>query len=53
MGARLLEAAEVTVNILGKDMRPEEIARSSEFSDSLSTSLQAMVTSCSNAAARE
>jgi NAD(P)H-dependent FMN reductase len=43
MDARLLRDAEVTINILGKDLSPERIAASAEYSSALKELLQAIV----------
>jgi chromate reductase, NAD(P)H dehydrogenase (quinone) len=46
MDARLLQDADVTVNILGKDLTPPQIAETPEFASALKASLHAVVNLC-------
>jgi chromate reductase len=52
MDAKLLQEAEVTVNILGKNLTPTEIAQSPEFSAVLNASLRRAVEVCVREQAR-
>ena len=46
MDARLLQDADVTVNILGKDLTPQQIAETPEFASALKASLNAVAHLC-------
>jgi hypothetical protein len=43
MNAKLLPGAEVTIDILGKNISPDEIAETREFASMLSTSSRTIV----------
>jgi chromate reductase, NAD(P)H dehydrogenase (quinone) len=49
MDATLLHRAEVTINLLGKNLTPTEIAQDPTFASSLMTSLETIVESCIHA----
>ena len=49
MDARLLPEAEVTVDILGKNLNPKEIAEIPHFAAALTVCLRAIVDSCGRA----
>lgn len=46
MDARVLQEAEVTIDILGKDLTPAKIAETVEFATALNTSLRTIVDLC-------